>query len=381
MFLYKCHKFFTAIVCFSLLLMMFTVQVFAEDVPEDPYLILTPEDPKNTEENILVGTLQKRLTELGYYAERNTYILDADTLFALSDFCTTNKLPFDEKGVRQSAWDALMSEDAIPAAGSAEYTFIPYGTESETVLALQIRLKDLQYYEGLVLVPEKYDEDLQKAIDRFCETNAISYDRSGITPAVQQLIYSQGAIPYTAPAEQRSLAEKFTAYMMQDADLLVIVVPVFVVWILIMFVVLIAAVFTMQRLQQKKAIKDANQGPQDTREIGAGKGSKNMPPPPVEMRKMIQFQIDYQGKTWNLEKDASCPLTIGRGNAEIRLDSSDRSASRKHCVLFFKGAVLMLQDVSVNGTYINDSVFHKCTTPVQSGDCIVIGSHHIFLRF
>ncbi|MDE7244341.1 MAG: FHA domain-containing protein [Oscillospiraceae bacterium] len=249
------------------------------------------------------------------------------------------------------------------------------------MLALQIRLKDLQYYEGLVLVPEKYDEDLQKAIDRFCETNAISYDRSGITPAVQQLIYSQGAIPYTAPAEQRSLAEKFTAYMMQDADLLVIVVPVFVVWILIMFVVLIAAVFTMQRLQQKKAIKDANQGPQDTREIGAGKGSKNMPPPPVEMRKMIQFQIDYQGKTWNLEKDASCPLTIGRGNAEIRLDSSDRSASRKHCVLFFKGAVLMLQDVSVNGTYINDSVFHKCTTPVQSGDCIVIGSHHIFLRF
>ena len=107
-----------------------------------------------------------------------------------------------------------------------------------------------------------------------------------------------------------------------------------------------------------------------------------MPPPLLEKQKVIQFQIDYQGnKTWNVEKDASRPLTIGRGAADIRLDASDEGVDRRHCVLFFKGAVLMLQDESERGTCINGSVFHKCTTPVQSGDDIVIGSHHIFLRF
>ena len=106
-----------------------------------------------------------------------------------------------------------------------------------------------------------------------------------------------------------------------------------------------------------------------------------MPPPLPENRKIIRIQIDYQGKAWNLEKDASRPLTIGRGTTDIQLDSADRDVERKHCVLFFKGAILMLQDESDKGTYVNDSVFRRCITPVQSGDHIVIGFHHIFLRF
>lgn len=358
---------------------MFTAQVRAEETLEDPYLILTPEDAKNAAEDMIVGTLQERLTELGYYTEKTTLIFDAPTRFALYNFCQANGLLFDERGVRQSTWDALMGEDAIPAAG--EYTFISYGTESDTVLALQTRLKELQYYEGLVLSPGKYDEELQKAVDRFCEINSVSYDRSGITPAVQELIYSQGAISYTAPAQQRSLAEKFTDYMMRDADLLVIVVPVFVVWILLMFLALIAAFFVMRILKKKKAARAAKENLMNTRKRGVGRGRKNTPPPLPEPRKIIRFQIDYQGKTWNLEKDAASPLTIGRGTADIQLDSSDGSVSRKHCVLFFKGAILMLQDESANGTYVNDSVFHKCATPVQSGDSIVIGSHQIFLQF
>lgn len=359
--------------------MVFTVQIRAEEALEDPYLILTPEDAKNATEDMIVGTLQERLTELGYYTEKITLIFDAATRFALYNFCQANGLPFDERGVRQSTWDALMGEDAVPAAG--EYTFIPYGTESGTVLALQTRLKELQYYEELMLSPGKYDGELQKAVDRFCEINSVSYDRSGITPEVQELIYSQGAIPYTAPAKQQSLAEKFAGYMMQDADLLVIVIPVFVVWILIMFLALIAAFFVMRILRKKRAARDIKGNLRNTRETGVGRGRKNMPPPLPETRKTIRFQIDYQGKTWNLEKEASRPLTIGRGTADIQLDSSDGSVSRRHCVLFFKGAILMLQDESSNGTYVNDSVFHKCATPVQSGDRIVIGLHQIFLQF
>lgn len=379
MFFNKYNKFFSVLVCFLLLLMVFTVQIRAEEALEDPYLILTPEDAKNATEDMIVGTLQERLTELGYYTEKITLIFDAATRFALYNFCQANSLPFDERGVRQSTWDALMGEDAVPAAG--EYTFIPYGTESGTVLALQTRLKELQYYEELMLSPGKYDEELQKAVDRFCEINSVSYDRSGITPEVQELIYSQGAIPYTAPAKQQSLAEKFAGYMMQDADLLVIVIPVFVVWILIMFLALIAAFFVMRILRKKRAARDIKGNLRNTRETGVGRGRKNMPPPLPETRKTIRFQIDYQGKTWNLEKEASRPLTIGRGTADIQLDSSDGSVSRRHCVLFFKGAILMLQDESANGTYVNDSVFHKCATPVQSGDRIVIGLHQIFLQF
>lgn len=358
---------------------MFTVQVRAEETLEDPYLILTPEDAKNATEEMIVGTLQERLAELGYYTEKITLIFDTDTRFALYNFCQTNGLPFDERGVRQSTWDALMGEDAIPAAD--EYPFISYGTESNEVLTLQTRLKELQYYEGLLLSPGMYDEELQKAIDRFCEVNSVSYDRSGITPEVQALIYSQGAISYTVHADQRRLAEKFTDYMMQDADLLVIVIPVFVVWILVMFLALIAAFFVMQILRKKKAAQDAKENLINTRKTKVGRGRKNTPPPLPEMRKIIRFQIDYQGKTWNLEKEASRPLTIGRATSDIQLDSTDGSVSRKHCVLFFKGAILMLQDESANGTYVNGSVFHKCATPVQNGDNIVIGSHQIYLQF
>lgn len=379
---YKYVKFLTALVClFSILLTAFTFQAFADDEPEDPYLILTPEDVKEATENMMVGTLQERLTELGYYNEKVTLILDAATRFALYNFCLANGLPFDEGGVRQSTWDALMSEDAVPAGGLAEYAFIPYGTVSDTVLALQTRLKELQYYEGLVLVPEVYDEDLQTAIDRFCEVNAVSYDRSGITPAVQELIYSHGALSYTAPEEQRSSAEKFADYMMRDADLLLIVVPVFMVWILVMFLVLIVVFLVVQLLRKRKVARDEKAGSQNVREAKMVRSQKNMPPPLPEKQKTIRLQIDYQGKTWNVEKDASRPLMIGRGVADIRLDPSDQSVEQKHCTLFFKGAVLMLQDKSDKGTYVNDSIFRKCTTPVQSGDCIVIGSHHIFLRF
>lgn len=381
MFFHRCRKIAVAFVCLSLLLTVSAVQVFAEDAPEDPYVLLTPEDIKSATENMMVGTLQERLAELGYYTDNVTLILDASTRFALYNFCLSNDLPFDEGGVRQSTWDTLMSENAIPADGLAEYTFIPFGTVSDTVLALQTRLKELRYYEGLVLVPEVYDADLQTAIDRFCEINAVSYDRSGITPAVQELIYSNGAIAYTAPEEQRSLAEKFTDYMMGDADLLVIVVPVFVVWLLIMFLVLVVVLVVVQLRRKRKAALEAKAGIQNIREPKAGGNRKNVPPPLPEKQKIIRVQIDYQGKTWNVEKDASQPLTIGRGTVDIQLDPSDQTVSRKHCVLYFKGAILMLQDESGNGTYVNNSVFRKCTTPVQSGDRIVIGSHQIFLRF
>jgi hypothetical protein len=381
LFFYKYNKIFAVLICFTLFLMTVMVPVSAEDTRKDSYLIMMPEDPKNAAENMMVGTLQERLTELGYYADRVTLILDAATRFALYNFCLSNGLSFDEAGVRQSTWDALMDENAIPAAGLAEYTFIPYGTVSDAVLTLQTRLKELQYYEGLILVPMVYDADLQTAVDRFCDENAVSYDRSGITAAVQELIYSNGAISYTAPVEQRSLAEKFSDYMMQDADLLVIVVPVFVVWILIMFLALIAAFFVLRLLQKRKAARELKADPQNKRGPRVDMRRKKMPPPLPKKQKMIQFQIDYQGKTWNIERDAFNPLTIGREVGDIRLDASDQKVNRKHCVLFFKGAILMLQDESDRGTYVNDSLFRKCVTPVQSGDCIVIGSHHIFLRF
>ena len=381
LFFYKYKKTFAVFICFLLLLTVFIAPAFAESTPEDPYLILTPEDIKNAEEDMAVGTLQERLTELGYYSEKITLVLDATTRFALYNFCSDNGVTYDDRGVRQSTWDALMSEDAIPAEGLVEYPFISYGTESDAVFALQERLRELQYYEGLVLAPGVYDADLQKAIDRFCKINTVSYDRSGLTTEVQKLIYSQSAIPYTAPEEDRSLAERFTNYMMGDADLLVVIVPVFVVWILIMFLALIVAFIVLQLLQKRKAARAAKAGPQRTGVTKVDRNQKSMPPPLLEKQKIIRIQIDYQGKAWNLEKDASGPLTIGREAADIQLDFADRDVERKHCVLLFKGAILMLQDESDKGTYVNGSVFRKCTTPVQSGDHIVIGSHHIFLRF
>ncbi len=350
----------------------------------DPFVVVTPvseEDQKKTD--VQIGTLQDRLTELGYYKGNKTFLYDVATQYAVSGFCETNGVPFDEKGIRQSLWDLMMGPDAVPAKGSAAYEDLRPGASGEAVLAMQTRLKALNYYDGgLVLTPEVFDEDTQTAVRRFCESNNVAYDGSGASAAIQQLIFSDGAVEYVLPEVEETTPEKVSGYMMQDVDILVATVPMFAVWLAAaLLLALIAAVVVHFFVHDAK--------PPEGPSVPAARPVRAEPAAvePISQDKLhgerhpIEFQIEYQGRTRSEQLVCTDALVIGRGEGGLQLDKQDHMVSRVHCELRYEGAVLMLSDRSTNGTLVNGSPIHNCRCRVNSGDKLTIGAHNITIRF
>ena len=371
-----------------LLLCALPVPALAVEYAEDPFIVTTPtteEEEKQTD--VRVGSLQDRLAELGYYDGNKTFIYDAQTQYAVFNFCSDNGLDYSTRGIRQSVWVMIMSADAGHARGSAEYEDLAFGSSGKAVLEMQTKLKALNYYDGgLVLAPEKFDADTQLAVQRFCEANNISYEGSGAPAAVQQLIFSDGAVEYVLPAEDLTMSEKLSEYMMRDVDISAATLPMFVVWIIgALLVILIAAVTLHFFVREKKEDATGMTLPPSSRSggahanVGAEISQEGLHGDPAW--RTIDFRIEYQGQTRTERLDCSGTLSIGRGAGDLRLDPNDHMASRAHCDLSYEGAVLMLNDHSRNGTLVNGNTIHNCKCRVNSGDKLTIGSHTISIHF
>lgn len=69
--------------------------------------------------------------------------------------------------------------------------------------------------------------------------------------------------------------------------------------------------------------------------------------------------------------DLSEPVTLGRGDVEIRLE--DPFASSHHARIWREGRVVVIEDLgSTNGTYLNETPLEG-PTPLHDGDRIRIG--------
>ncbi|MBQ9459268.1 MAG: peptidoglycan-binding protein [Oscillospiraceae bacterium] len=356
---------------------------FAAEYANDPFVVTVPkEGDKDQQQDINVGTLQDRLTELGYYEGSKTFVYDMATQYAVRRFCMNNGLTYNERGVRQSVWDAIMDAGANPARDTAEYANLSPGDTGEAVLALQTRLKALNYFTGLVLTPEVFDKDTQTAVERFCETNSVAYEGSGASAALQRIIFSDGAAGYTAPAEKKPFSQKLSDYMMRDVQITTMVLPMFVVWLIVaVLVILIAAVMIHFFIREGKSRKAAvaispASFPRGMFDAGQDEQFRGVP-----TMRSIDFQIEYKGQVKNKQLACFDTLSIGRGAVDLQLDAADHLVSHSHCDLSYDGAVLVLNDHSKNGTRINGNLIHKCRCRVNSGDKIVIGSHTISVFF
>ena len=156
-----------------------------------------------------VRTVQEKLMQLGYYEGNVSYELDNNTMYAIKLFCEANQLPFSSEGLTREAYNALMGGGDLvgkatpqPAqTAGAGYETLSFGQVSDTILNLQIRLKELGYYEGQQLTPQTYDWGFHAAIELFCKNNNIAFDGEAmqVSDSIQRIIFSEVAQPY-APA-------------------------------------------------------------------------------------------------------------------------------------------------------------------------------------
>lgn len=283
------------------------------------------------------------------------------------------------------AYDYGESEEESPG-----YTDIAFGAEGDDVLALQTRLKELGYYsEENALTPSVFDNGTEQAVRLFCEYNSIAYSGSGASAPVQHIIFSEGAVPYEAPEVKLSAAEKLTAYMTRQVPVFGSHLPMYFLWIcsvVILVLILVLCVYFFVPNREKLARKEAEKGavPQYWRKKMANTDSAGL----YAREKLsgsgnlLDFQVHYNGNVTNVQAVCKPRLVIGRGgDCGIVLNGADTSASHRHCELYYRGAVLMLRDVSSNGTQVNGRWINGAECRVNPGDQITIGAHLLVIQF
>ena len=155
--------------------------------------------------DINIRTVQEKLKELGYYDGAINYEMDNDTMYAIKLFCDANQLPFSTEGITRDAYSALLGRSDLvgnvtPAPTDKDavvYETLSFGQVSDNILNLQIRLKELGYYEGQQLTPQTYDWGFQAAVDAFCKSNNIAFDGEmmQVSESIQRIIFSEIAQP------------------------------------------------------------------------------------------------------------------------------------------------------------------------------------------
>ncbi len=166
----------------------------------------------------LVGTMQSRLRELGYYSGSNTMVHDAATVSALKQFQRANGLTAD--GVAGPQTQAvLFSANAIangttpvptpaPTATPAPTFRIPSGTvergsSGEDARLVQQRLKELGYYRGTV--DGKFGSASVAALKAFQRRHGLTDDgKAG--QATYAVLFSNQALPVNVTATPVVLA-------------------------------------------------------------------------------------------------------------------------------------------------------------------------------
>ncbi len=348
--------------------------------------VFTAEEAAETE-NVYVGQLQERLTELGYYTGGQTMLYDAATQYAVYRFCQLNGLTYSSQGVTTEIWNAVISDSAAALASEEDiYQDIAYGDTGSAVLTLQTRLKELSYYtDGAELDPGVFDEGTQKAVETFCQVNQVTYSGTGVSAAVQYIIYSDGAVSYT-DRDKGTISQRLSNYMTGSVSMLGSSVPVYLLWIcsvILVVLILVLCIFFFVPGKEKQP-----QGPQQPpvywRKSGALRDDSSVLTQGKThdtSKAMMDVQIRFQNKVKNLQCPCGTTVTIGHGGCTIPLDNRDVTASHAHCELYYRGAVLMLRDHSTNGTYVNGRLVHNAECRIYSGTQLGVGQHQIYIQF
>ncbi|MCD7844868.1 MAG: FHA domain-containing protein [Oscillospiraceae bacterium] len=348
--------------------------------------VFTTEETAETE-NVYVGQLQERLTELGYYTGDQTMLYDAATQYAVYHFCLVNGLTYFSQGVTTEVWNAILSDSAAALESEAEvYQDIAYGETGSAVLTLQTRLKELSYYtDGAELDPGVFDAGTQKAVETFCQVNQVTYSGTGASAAVQYIIYSDGAISYT-DRDKGSLSQRLSSYMTGTVSVFGGEVPVFLLWIcsvILVVLILVLCIFFFVPGKDRQP-PGQQQTPVYWRKSGALRDDASVLTQGKThdtSKAVMDVQIRFQDQVKNIQCPCSGTVTIGHGGCSIPLDNRDGTVSHSHCELYYRGAILMLRDHSTNGTFVNGRLVHNAECRVYSGTQLTVGRHELYIQF
>lgn len=337
------------------------------------------------ESSMEIRRLQDKLAQLGYYQQTEySYELNMDTLYAFNMFCYENRIHYAEDGITEEGWALIMGEGDLvsitPApVESGDYTHIGENDSGEAVSRLQLRLIELGYANNTQFELGRYDLQLQEAINVFCDLNHIVYSGPGISTDIQRAVFSQSAQEYIEQEQKAGAFERIRAFLLDSHTVLGVRAAGYVlalagVGVLTALVLLLVLLLTRR---PKDAPPEASASLQ-----GFSKPHTEMPVYPANPTWNVDFSIRYQGSERRTRIRFGDQMKIGRSpECDLVLASDDRGISRCHCTLQMRAGSMILSDLSVNGTFVNDKRHHKTECVLRSGDRIQIGRHMLIVKF
>ena len=336
-----------------------------------------------------IWRLQEKLDDLGYYRQTQYgYELNTDTLYAFNLYCYDRGMDYSESGISEVNWARLMAEETpVPAvsapteapAKTDEYSYIQAEDSGEAVSSLQLRLIELGYADDAEFELGTYDLQLQEAIILFCDYNHFVYSGPGISADIQRAVFSPNAAQYSPADENAGLVQRIRSFLLSSHTVFGIQAAGYAltlagVAVFTVFIVLLVLLIPGKSAGMADEASASLQGFSKPRtEVPAYAGNPT---------RLVDFSIRYQGSERRERIRFSDQLKIGRSpECDLVLSSEDRGISRCHCTLQIRAGSMMLSDVSVNGTFINDKRHHKTECMVRSGDRIQIGRHLLIIKF
>ncbi len=320
--------------------------------------------------SISVGTLQERLRDLGYYDGSMTFEFDMATQYALKKCCEANGLPFLDGQLLQVSYDAIVNSDDVKpkSAQLMEHKRLSIGDEGQSVIDMQLRLKELGYVKGVRLSLGHYDDETQRAIETFCEQNDLTIPDQGVDEYTQYMLYSDVALHYAAPVPpgfwgrvREFLSRPVRIGGMElNSGILVLIEAM-------LFIGLVVSALILMRSSKPRAPKEPERL---SFSIDSGK---------TDAWSAVVAAVEYAGKKRTQVIQPSQPVRIGRGSVELRLDVRDKQVSRVHGRLEMRGNQLIYVDMSTHGTNINEIYVHQNEYPIHDGDRLQISQHTIVI--
>lgn len=334
------------------------------------YAIMTRDDIKPKPERVQyqylsagsegqgVLDLQLRLKELGYFTNLvyTACLYDDATQKAVELFCIQNGLSVSLGGASENIQYVLYSDSAEAFTPPKE--LIALGSGGQSVIDLQLRLKELGYFDGQLGI---YDADTHSAVELFCNENNLIASADSVDENVQYVLFSNTAIAYTPPVPP-SFLDKLGGFLQAR----VIGVPLWVIFVTILIYAITFSVLLMRILGSKRKRK-TNEPETPIFSLGEAKDQPNK----------VDLSISFDGEKKRRSIPIDHPITIGRRNADIQLDLRDKRISRIHGRLEKRGDQIVYFDTSANGTNINEIFVHKNEYPIHDGDRLQISKHTI----
>lgn len=337
-----------------------------------------------------IWRLQEKLNMLGYYHQAQySYELNTDTLYAFNLYCYDRGLGYSESGISEENWTRIMAEDmpapAAPApaeapAKSDAYIHIQEEDSGEAVSSLQLRLIELGYADDAEFELGTYDLQLQEAIMLFCDYNHFVYSGPGISADIQRAVFSPNAARYSPDDGNMGLIQRMRSFLLSSHTVFGIQAAGYALTLAGVAVFTVFLVLLVLLIPGKPASGMADEASASLQ--GFSKPRTEVPAYAGNPTRLVDFSIRYQGSERRERFRFSDQLKIGRSpECDLVLSPDDRGISRCHCTLQIRAGSMVLSDVSVNGTFINDKRHHKTECTVRSGDRIQIGRHLLIIKF